>query len=125
MQTSPKQPLQLRHSQSGGGQVIQVSADAWRLEIPAGRAGVYRLAQIDDYSGLPRSGFPWQPPLELSLEGRSSSAEDIPGTWGFGLWNDPFGLSLGLGGGTRRFPALPNCAWFFFAFAGKLSISAG
>jgi hypothetical protein len=31
------------------------------------------------------------------------------------LWNDPFSLSLGVGGGVRRFPALPNTAWFFFA----------
>jgi hypothetical protein len=31
------------------------------------------------------------------------------------LWNDPFSLSLGIGGGTRRFPALPNATWFFSA----------
>jgi hypothetical protein len=31
------------------------------------------------------------------------------------LWNDPFSLSLGFGGGSRRFPDLPNAAWFFFA----------
>jgi hypothetical protein len=42
---------------------------------------------------------------------------DVPGTWGFGFWNDPFSLSLGIGGGTRRIPALPNAAWFFFASA--------
>jgi len=115
MITTGRQPIHLHPSRSGGGQVSQVAADAWRLEIPAGKAGDYRLAQIDDYSPLRRSSFPWQPPLELSLEARSSSAEGIPGTWGFGLWNDPFSLSLGLGGGTRRFPALPDCAWFFFA----------
>jgi hypothetical protein len=39
----------------------------------------------------------------------------LPGTWGFGLWNDPFSLSLGFGGATRRFPALPDTAWFFHA----------
>ena len=115
MKTIRRQSIHLQPSRSGGGQVLQMVADAWRLEIPAGKAGDYRLAQIDDYSHLSRNGFPWQPPLELSLEARSSSAEGIPGTWGFGLWNDPFSLSLGLGGGTRRFPALPNCAWFFFA----------
>jgi hypothetical protein len=32
------------------------------------------------------------------------------------LWNDPFALSLGFGGG-QRIPALPNAAWFFFASA--------
>jgi hypothetical protein len=39
----------------------------------------------------------------------------LPGTWGFGLWNDPFSLSFGLGGAAQRFPALPNAAWFFHA----------
>jgi hypothetical protein len=43
------------------------------------------------------------------------SSAEIAGTWGFGFWNDPFNLSLGLGGSVRRFPALPNTAWFFYA----------
>jgi hypothetical protein len=50
----------------------------------------------------------------LDLSARASSSQ-IPGTWGFGLWNDPFSLSLGFGGGSRRFPNLPNAAWFFYA----------
>jgi hypothetical protein len=86
----------------------------WQLEIPPGPKGKYRLAQLDDYTVLPRSSFPWHPPLILRLRARVS-APDISGTWGFGLWNDPFSLSLGFGGGCRRFPALPNAAWFFFA----------
>ena len=61
-----------------------------------------------------RRDFPWRPPLRLSLRARAS-APDLPGTWGFGLWNDPFSLSMGLGGAAQRFPALPNAAWFFFA----------
>jgi len=87
---------------------------AWTLEIPPGPKGHYRLAQLDDYSSLSRKEFPWRPPLTLSLQARVSEAE-LPGTWGFGFWNDPFSLSLGFGGGSRRFPALPNAAWFFFA----------
>jgi hypothetical protein len=90
-------------------------AGGWRLEIPAGPAGRYRLAQLDDYSNLPRRSFPWQVPFNLSLRARASEAS-LPGTWGFGLWNDPFTLSLGFGG-ERRVPALPNTAWFFFASA--------
>jgi hypothetical protein len=43
------------------------------------------------------------------------SADNLPGTWGFGLWNDPFSFSLGVSGASRRFPALPNAAWFFHA----------
>ena len=52
--------------------------------------------------------------MVLSLRARASSQE-IAGTWGFGFWNDPFSLSLGLGGATRHLPALPNAAWFFMA----------
>jgi hypothetical protein len=44
-----------------------------------------------------------------------SSRDSIVGTWGFGLWNDPFGLSLGFGGNPFRLPALPNAVWFFGA----------
>jgi hypothetical protein len=69
---------------------------------------------LDDYVSRRRDDFSWRPPLSLSLRARAS-ATSIPGTWGFGLWNDPFSLSLGLGGGERRIPALPEATWFFFA----------
>jgi hypothetical protein len=52
--------------------------------------------------------------LTLSLRARVSS-DSLPGTWGFGWWNDPFGLSLGFGGSPFRLPSLPNAAWFFSA----------
>ena len=58
--------------------------------------------------------FPTSLHWHLSLNA-AASGDNLPGTWGFGLWNDPFSLSLGLGGGSRRLPALPNTAWFFFA----------
>jgi hypothetical protein len=104
----------LRPSLSRGATVTETRPSAWRLAIPAGAKGRYRLAQLDDYRSLPRRKFPWRPPLTLSLRARASAA-DLPGTWGFGLWNDPFSVSLGLGGMARRFPALPNAAWFFYA----------
>ncbi|MGC8838200.1 MAG: hypothetical protein ACP5UM_07270 [Anaerolineae bacterium] len=86
-----------------------------RLHLPPGPAGHYRLAQVDDYHHLPRARFPWTPPLRLSLEARVSHSE-VPGTWGFGLWNDPFfAVGLGFGGTARLLPALPNAAWFFHA----------
>jgi len=96
--------------------VLKLPDHGWRLKIPPGEGGRYRLAQLDDYGRLSRSQFPWRAPLRLELQARASQA-DIPGTWGFGLWNDPFSLSLGLGGGSRRWPALPNAVWFFFASA--------
>ncbi|HQX16746.1 MAG TPA: hypothetical protein PLA27_10025 [Anaerolineales bacterium] len=86
----------------------------WRLSIPAGSANEYRNAQLDDYSQLARRRFPHRFTRRVSLLARASS-DSIPGTWGFGLWNDPFGLSLGFGGNPFRLPALPNAVWFFGA----------
>ena len=94
--------------------MTRVDAETWRLEIPAGSKSHYRLAQMDDYTGRSRQSFLWQPPFQITWKVRASSKE-IQGTWGFGLWNDPFSASLGLGGADRRFPALPEAAWFFFA----------
>lgn len=103
------------------GAVVEMLPGGYRLRIPAGSQNEYRLAQIDDYLDLPRKHFAWQAPLVMNLEGRAS-APNLPGTWGFGFWNDPFGANLSLGGAnfspggtTRRLPALPNSAWFFYA----------
>ena len=85
----------------------------YRLFITAGSNDSYRLAQLDDYDKLPRKNFPHHS-LILSLSARTSS-DSITGTWGFGLWNNPFGMSLGLGGNPWRLPALPNAIWFFGA----------
>jgi hypothetical protein len=52
----------------------------------------------------------------MSIRCRASDSE-LPGTWGFGLWNDPFAFSLGLQGTAQRLPALPNACWFFHASA--------
>lgn len=103
--------LESRHTT--GASVSDVGQRITRLTIPPGEAGIYRLAQLDDYSHLPRRKFPWQTPLSLELKARISS-RDLPGTWGFGFWNDPFTASFGLSGMARRLPALPNSAWFFF-----------
>jgi hypothetical protein len=87
--------------------------NGWRLKIPAGDSSGYRFAQLDDYFGLARHKFPHRS-LRLSLRARASSTS-IPGTWGFGLWNDPFGMSLGFGGNRFQLPTLPNAIWFFHA----------
>jgi hypothetical protein len=98
-----------------GARVDEISpGEAYRLMIPAGSADKYRLAQVYDYAKIPRSRFSLRAPLRLRLSARTSS-DAIPGTWGFGIWNDPFGLSFGFGGNPFRLPALPNAAWFFGA----------
>jgi hypothetical protein len=96
------------------GASVNRTESGWQLNIPAGESRTYRLAQLDDYAALSRSHFHHAPSWTLSLHARVSSSH-LPGTWGFGLWNDPFGFSLGFGGTAGRFPVLPNAAWFFHA----------
>jgi hypothetical protein len=104
----------LHPSFTTGAEVLASGPGAWRLSIPAGEKGAYRLAQVDDTFGLTRRAFHWRAPFALELRARVSTA-DLPGTWGFGLWNDPFSAGLGVGGTSARLPALPNAAWFFYA----------
>jgi hypothetical protein len=94
------------------GAKVERIKDGWRLGIQKGDSSSYRDAQLDEYSQLPRHRFPHRN-LSLSLRARTSSISPA-GTWGFGLWNDPFGLSLGFGGSPFRLPALPNAVWFFY-----------
>ena len=94
------------------GASVTSTEKGWRLGIQKGDSSGYRDAQLDDYSQLPQHKFPHQT-LRLSLRARTSSISPA-GTWGFGLWNDPFGLSLGFGGSPFRLPALPNAVWFFY-----------
>src|SRR5512135_1952178 len=107
-------PLGLKPRLSPDAQVISGGQAIWRLTIPPGSSQHYRLAQLDDYDALPRRAFSWEPPLSFALQARAS-ARVIPGTWGFGLWNDPFGMGLLGGTNVLGLPALPNTAWFFFA----------
>lgn len=93
---------------------VERMAKGWKLEIPSGKSRIYRLAQLDDYTRLPRSHFRHVPPVTITLTSRASAA-DLPGTWGFGFWNDPLSFSLGLGRSAGRLPVLPNTAWFFHA----------
>jgi hypothetical protein len=99
---------------TAGAQIEPLEQGGWRLSIPAGTGGSYRCAQLDDYHGLRRRNFPWQAPFHLRARMRSSQSE-IPGTWGLGLWNDPFGMALFSQAEPLRLPVLPQAAWFFFA----------
>ena len=104
---------------TNGGEVTELSQGTWRLSIPQGPASVYRWAQLDDYMHLSRKNFLWQTPPErdplvLEVDARVSDPE-IPGTWGFGFWNDPFNAGMSIAGTARRLPMLPNAAWYFYA----------
>src|SRR5689334_6496166 len=108
--------MSLNPRKTPGASVTEIE-NGWRLEIPAGPADQYRLAQLDNY----HQNFPLSTPTTLSLRCRVSDPS-LPGTWGFGLWNDPFTVSLGLQGTARRLPVLPNAVWFFHA-SGKNHLS--
>lgn len=105
--------MDLKPRLSADGQIEAVER-GWRLSIPSGSALRYRLSQLDDHIGLARSRYPYHPPVHMQLEARASAA-GLPGTWGFGLWNDPYGFSFGPGNGFIRLPALPNAVWFFYS----------
>ncbi|MGD8398171.1 MAG: hypothetical protein PVG11_04890 [Anaerolineae bacterium] len=93
-----------------GAGTLAPGADALRFDISGAATGTYSNAQIDDYQGLPRKAFRWEPPLRFTVRARFSRPLDqVRGTAGFGFWNDPF-LMTGL-----RLPALPRAAWFFHA----------
>ncbi len=105
--------MELKPRLSSNG-TITPTERGWRLEIPDGPAGRYRLSQLDDYLDLSRAAYGSRPPLTFSLRARLSS-KSAPGTWGFGLWNDPFGFSFFPGESFFRPPTLPNSIWFFHA----------
>lgn len=108
------QGMQLFPRCSMGATVEPLSDGVQRLSVPENPGAAYCLAQLDEYARLPRRVFPRQAPVVMELSARVSAA-DLPGTWGFGLWNDPFTLGLGVQGSAARLPVLPNAAWFFYA----------
>jgi hypothetical protein len=108
---SMKPELQARTGSTG--EVRAPSEGGWALSLHSGDDKQYRWAQVDDYILLPRRHFHWRAPFRFRLRARVSEPSST-GTWGFGLWNDPFAMNL-LGGTARRLPALPNAAWFFYA----------
>lgn len=110
----PPGSKELEITRSPTGSVSRLGEASWRLEIPASTRRGYRVAQLDDHGDLFRRDFPWLPPLRLRLQARVST-QLIPGTWGFGLWNDPFNFLLAYNRLVPRLPTLPDAAWFFHA----------
>jgi hypothetical protein len=108
----PEFALHISHTSSAS--VTAVEESTWVLQIPAHPDRRYYLAQLDDHSRRRRKNYYWKPPLTLSLQARAST-KNIPGTWGFGFWNDPFGFLLDYGGIATYLPALPATVWFFHA----------
>lgn len=97
----------------GGGETQLLETGGCRLSIPP-TPHAYADAQLDDTHDLPRRRFRWTPPLRLTVRARVDPAAPA-GTWGFGLWNDPFAVSIGIRGAVRRLPCGPRALWFFYA----------
>ncbi len=93
---------------TGGGSLHVVDSTV-RMSFPSACQGRYTDAQIDDYTMLRRSAYPWKPPLRMTIRARSSSPTNVlRGTAGFGFWNNPFSLQGDI-------LALPESIWFFYA----------
>jgi hypothetical protein len=93
-----------------GRGALEISGSTLCSVIAGATSREYSDAQIDDYQGLSRRRFLWQPPLRLAVRARFSHPEgQLRGTAGFGFWNDPFLMT-----GARQ-PTLPRTVWFFFA----------
>jgi len=103
----------LRQRLSGSGTAVRTQG-GWKLTLPPGDDKTYRLAQLDDYGSRARSKLPWRGAGTLRLRARVS-ATSLPGTWGFGFWNDPFGAACDPTGLSLRLPALPHAVWYFAA----------
>ncbi|HEV2583908.1 MAG TPA: family 16 glycosylhydrolase [Ktedonobacteraceae bacterium] len=113
-------PLQDRWRQTciGTGSLLN-SETTMRMMLAATRQGDYSDAQIDDYGRLPRSQYPWRPPVRMEVRARSGlpgadpaiSVEQpgtLRGTAGFGFWNYPFSV-------RGDVLMLPEAVWFFYA----------
>ncbi|MGE5249992.1 MAG: hypothetical protein ACM3QS_07220 [Bacteroidota bacterium] len=95
------------------GAEVRAIPEGWRLSIPAGAAKRYRLAELDNCTRVARRSFPHRS-VDMQLRARVSSSS-VPGTWGFGVWNDPYRINVGPGETLLNALALPNAAWFFFS----------
>ena len=99
-----------------GSASVNRPAQAGGWNYRPGRHGNYRLAQLDDYARTTTQPLKPRPTLDLPCERPCVRALTCPAHGDFGLWNDPFGLSLGFGGGRPgRLPTLPQTAWFMHA----------
>src|SRR5712671_5093089 len=102
-----------------GGGILHTMDSSLRMSFDTAKQGQYTDVQIDDYGRLPRSKFPWKPPLRMEVRARSSlpaathsGAPEQPnilrGTAGFGFWNYPFSV-------RGDVLMLPEAVWFFYA----------
>lgn len=104
---------------STGGGTINTLRSKLQIGFESAQQGQYTDAQIDDYTMLSKSSYPWRPPLTMTVRARSSlpaaSIHDttenkavLQGTAGFGFWNNPFSVQ-------GKFLTLPEAVWFFYA----------
>lgn len=103
-------PTVLTSFTTGNGHIEQLG-EGIRFVVEPTPANRYSDAQLSDYARLSRRAYPWQPPMRMTVRAWASHAADqLRGTAGFGLWNQPFMPG-------QRWPRLPRNAWFFFAGA--------
>ncbi len=57
------------HRTTPGAKAIEIEGDVWRLEIPGGPGGRYRLAQLDDCDFVRQRRFRWKASCTMELTG--------------------------------------------------------
>lgn len=108
---------------STGGGILHITDTTLQMGFKSTNQGKYTDVQIDDYTMLARSSYPWRPPLRMTVRARSSLPAATPkntkestgilqGTAGFGFWNNPFSVN-------GKVLALPESVWFFYASPGS------
>lgn len=122
-----------RHHLVGGGRLERGEGGSLILATEGASADAYSDAQVDDYGwplgrtmlgggprqtrGLRRERLIRRPPLRVRVRARfSHQAGELRGTAGFGLWNYPIALPLGM----------PRALWFFYGSApGDMPLALG
>ena len=92
-----------------GSAWVQAEQGVLRLVAGPAAAGSLTDVELNDHRLFPRGGWPWRPPLRMTVRARASHPADaLTGTAGFGFWNSPFGAS-------NDTLAAPQALWFFHA----------
>ncbi len=109
------EPLDQRWTQTciGGGSLLLANS-VLRMAFESAQQGQYTDAQIDDYDNLPRSNYPWRPPLRMQVIARSSlPAATLSSTGeGTGFLRGTAGFGFSVRGDILTFP---EAIWFFYA----------
>src|SRR5262249_8117524 len=98
---------QLTPLELGTGKLEQATGKGLQLVTGPWSERQYSDAQIYNYAHMKRRAFPSRPPLRMIVRAWASH-DELTGTAGFGIWNQP--LMPG-----QLDVRLPRAVWFFYS----------